>query len=431
MPRPRLIFVNRYFEPDHSATSQMLGGVARGLLAEGLQVEVVTSRQLYEDAGADLPLRETRDGLRIHRVWTTSFGRAGLAGRAIDYLTFYVSCLVFLLGLLRRDDVVVAKTDPPLISLVCAVPARLRGARLVNWLQDVFPEVAGRLAGKALPAAAERVLAGLRDAVCRGAAANVVLGERMHDHFVARGVPASRLRTIPNWADERTISPQAAATSRLREELGLGERFVVAYAGNLGRAHDHAPLLAAAELLRTDRNVHFLVVGGGAGRALLAAEVEQRRLSNFTFVPYQPQERLADMLAAADVHLVSLRRDLEGLIVPSKLYGILAAGRPAVFWGDTDGEVARELHRSQSGLSVNHDDGAGLATALLRLRDDVALRTAMGARARAAFELRYTLGRTVMQWRNLMVGLLAQPARAPQPAEALIPEGRAAAADAP
>ena len=141
----RVLFINRYFYPDHSATSQMLTDLATDLQREGLDVTVITGRQLIDDARARLPARECIDGIDVHRVWSSRFGRTKLIGRAVDYLSFYASAGWRLARLTRRGDVVVAKTDPPLISVIAALVAKWRHAHLVNWLHDLFPEIAERL----------------------------------------------------------------------------------------------------------------------------------------------------------------------------------------------------------------------------------------------------------------------------------------------
>ena len=145
----RVVFVNRYFHPDHSATSQMLSDLAFHLAARGWDVEVVTSRQRYDDARRSLPSRETVRGVDVRRVWSTRFGRGFLPGRALDYATFYVSAFFALLRRGGRDTTIVALTDPPLISVVAALAAMLRGATLINWTQDLFPEVAEALGMRA------------------------------------------------------------------------------------------------------------------------------------------------------------------------------------------------------------------------------------------------------------------------------------------
>jgi glycosyltransferase involved in cell wall biosynthesis len=177
---------------------------------------------------------------------------------------------------------------------------------------------------------------------------------------------------------------------------------VVCYSGNLGRAHEFDTLLDAADLLKLDGSFVFLIIGGGARMPALRRAVAERELPNFRFLPYQPREALEDSLAAADVHLVSLRPALEGLICPSKLYGILAAGRPLIFIGDGDGEIARVVGSAGCGLSVEVGDSADLAECLKFLRTVDDARLQMGIRARALACEKYTLERATNRWTDVL-----------------------------
>jgi glycosyltransferase involved in cell wall biosynthesis len=400
--RPRVVFVNRFYAPDESATGQMLTDLAEALARSGVEVEVFCSRQLYGDAGANLPATEVLRGVKVRRLAATRFGRDSLVGRAIDYVTFYLCAAVCLLARVHRGDVLVAKTDPPLLSLIGWLAARCRGASLVNWLQDLYPEVASRLDLSPVPRPLEALMRAVRDRSLATARTNVVLGTRMRDYLIGRGIAAARISVCENWADERRLRPLAASRSELREKLGLGDSFVAAYSGNLGRAHDATTILEAASALASDPGVVFLMVGGGAGMRSLEMQARARGLTNFRFAPYQPRAALSDSLAAGDVHLVSLRPELEGLIVPSKLYGILAVGRPVVFIGDLDGELARLITTTKVGVSVRGGDPVRLARVLQALRDDKADRTRMGVRARELFEERYTLAAAVARWREVL-----------------------------
>ena len=401
-PRLRVLFVNRYYAPDMSGTSQMLTDLAEGLARSGIEVSVVCGRQLYENPEAALPPHEVIRGVRVWRVRTARFGRGKLSGRVLDYATFYFSATQALLQHTRHCDVIVTKTDPPLLSLIGSFVARRRGVVCINWLQDIYPEIASRLTLSPLPRALESRLAAWRDRSLTAAATNVVLGTRMRDYLVSRGVPPERISVGENWADEGTISRLPVAASVLRQRLELADRFVVAYSGNLGRAHDMETLLAAAQALRDDPGTVFLLTGSGANMRALETVARQQQLAQMLFLPYQPRVQLTDSLAAGDVHLVTLRPQLEGLIVPSKLYGILAAGRPVVFIGDPAGELAQLIGERRIGFSVACGDGAELCRALRSLRDDPAERERMGARARALFEERYTLAGALVRWRSLL-----------------------------
>ena len=397
----KLVFVNRYFDPDQSATSQMLTDLARGLVARGLRVQVLCSRQLYTDAAADLSRLENRSGVAVYRVSTTRFGRSHLLGRAIDYASFYFSAGLALVKIIRAGDVVVAKTDPPLISVLAALIVRLKGAILVNWQQDVFPDIAAML-GMNLPHWLDSLLRRMRDSSLRSAKMNVLIGHRMLEYFRRRGISDTQLCVIENWADAELIKPKPAGASALRARLGFTNEFIVCYSGNLGRAHEFETLVAAAQIVQSDPAIIFLIVGGGAKMAALRTAVQERALDNFRFLPYQDRSELADSLAAADVHLASLLPALEGFVLPSKLYGILAAGRPLLFVGDVLGDIARTIGEARCGISVDINAVAELAAAIRLLRSDPQSRLKMGERAREAFLARHTLDIAIDKWMSVL-----------------------------
>jgi colanic acid biosynthesis glycosyl transferase WcaI len=402
--KPRLIFVNRYYRPDESATSQILTDLAENLAASGIDVNVVCSRQLYENSRASLPAVQILNGVRVKRIWTTRFGRRSLPGRACDYASFYLSALAVLAGMVKRGDVVVAKTDPPMVSVVVSWAVRLRGAMLVNWLQDVFPEVLARLAPDLLPGWIYRMLLAVRNRSLRQARVNVVLGERMAQH-IRRFMAEPRVAVIPNWADGTLIVPRAAKHSELRQRLGLQSSFVVGYSGNLGRAHEYATVLEAARALEWETHIVFLFIGGGARFEQLRRDVEHLGLQNFRFLPHQPRAVLSDVLAAADVHLASLLPDMEGLIVPSKAYGVLAAARPLISIGDPAGELACLVNASGCGAAIRCGDAEALVNAILELEGDAGLCSELGQRARQVYEQQYSLASALCRWRELLVSV--------------------------
>jgi colanic acid biosynthesis glycosyl transferase WcaI len=398
----KIVFVNRYFYPDQSATSQLLTDLAPALAHAGFTVHVICSRQRYDDAAACLSPQESIGGVTVHRIWTTCFGRDRLWGRALDYVTFYCFSAFAMVRLLQRGDTVIAKTDPPLISIVAMAGARFKGAHLINWLQDIFPEVATLLGANPLPRPMDALLRRCRDMSLRSARVNVVLGERMREQLQRTGIPAEQLQVVENWAELDPDKPKAVENSALRSHLKLNEKFVVCYSGNLGRAHEFQTLLGAADLLRAETEIVFLMIGGGAGMTQLAQAVEGRGLTNFSFLPYQPRESLSDALAAADVHWVSLRPELEGFVVPSKFYGILAAARPVVFIGDLDGELAREIRACGCGATVAVGDVSELTRILSAWKSAPAHRERMGHSGYQRYEERYCARRAFGQWTRIL-----------------------------
>ena len=379
----------------------MLSDLAFSLVDSGSKVCVVTSRQTYENPRDDLVAQETRAGVEVLRVATTRFGRSNLLGRALDYLSFYATSFVTLLRIARRGDVIVAKTDPPLLSVIAWVAARLKGAQLVNWLQDVFPEVA-----EALGVLTWRPLVGslrwLRNLSLRGAAMNVVLGECMRDRICQQGVAREKTAIIHNWADGNLIHPVDADMNSLRTSWGLVGQFVVGYSGNMGRAHEFDTIVKSMDDLKNDAGIVFLFIGGGAGKEKLEIAIKSLGLTNVLFKPYQPQEQLAESLSVPDIHLVSLQPQLEGLIVPSKVYGIAAAGRPVAFVGDPEGEVARLVSRCGFGFTVPIGAGHDLADRLRELGLQRENLVRMGGEGRRCFDENFGKPHAIAKWRDLI-----------------------------
>jgi glycosyltransferase involved in cell wall biosynthesis len=410
----KIIFVNRFFYPDHSATSQLLTDLALHLARQGKEVCVVASRQRYDDPGALLPIHENIAGVSVYRAWSTRFGRAKLLGRALDYLSFYLGAAWTLARLACRDTAIVAKTDPPLISVVAAAVAKLREAMLINWLQDIFPEVAAALllepvrkkdglgVRKRLLGGIFKLLQRLRDASLRKARYNVVIGELMRERLLALGIADAHIRVVHNWADGQAIQPVTPADNPLRREWQVADKFVVGYSGNLGRAHEIATLLEAIEQLRDDSGIVFLFIGGGAQLQSLQDACARRRLSNVSFKPYQPRERLRFSLSVPDVHLITLQAQMEGLIVPSKFYGVAAAGKPCIFIGAQNGEIAAIIKEAACGFSVQTGNAEELVQTVRRLASDPALCNTLGNNARKVFEQRFEQRLALHAWSELL-----------------------------
>jgi glycosyltransferase involved in cell wall biosynthesis len=402
----RLLFINRYFFPDHSATSQILSQLAFHLAETGRPVHIVTSRQLYGNPNADLAPQEVVRGVHVHRISTTGFGRSALLGRGMDYLSFYVATWRWLLAMADRGDTFIAMTDPPLLSVVAMDAARRRGARLVNWLQDIYPEIAIELSVPIVNGAAGKVLARLRDASLKAASANVVVGERMAEKVAARGVSTDRIHVVPNWSDDEAIVPVPPAGNPLRAQWDLQDKFVVGYSGNLGQAHEFETLLGAAERLQGDPRILFLFVGGGHYFDELARRAQERGLKHqFRFLPYQPEETLKYSLSVPDVHWISLRSRLEGLVVPSKVYGIAAAGRPIIAVTAKDGEIARLVKQYDCGMTIEPGSPGPLARVILDLSIDAEKVAAMGKRARAMIEAQFSRRHAFETWRRVLADL--------------------------
>jgi len=377
----------------------MVSDLAFALAKNGHEIHIVTSRQKYNSPASELPSSEVIGNVVVHRVWTTRFGRNVLAGRAIDYLSFYVTAFVSLFMLVRKGDVVVAKTDPPLISVVVTLVCFLKGARQINWLQDLFPEVAERL-GVSMPALLYCSLRWIRNVSLRHAIANVVIGEKMADLVHDNNISADSIHVITNWADSSKVWPVNHADNPLRTEWGIEDRFVVGYSGNMGRGHDFTAILDAAEKLCDRKDILFVFIGDGARRESLEREAYERGI-NVLFKPYQPVEKLALSLSVADIHLISLKPNLEGLIVPSKFYGIIAAARVPVFIGMEEGEIARIVRREGFGYALPENPDA-LKKLLTQLAAEREQTQKMGELAYNYYQEHNSLDIATSSWQRLL-----------------------------
>ncbi len=395
----KYIFVNRFFYPDHSATSQLLSDLVFHLSRYESEIHVVTSRRSYDDPMVRLPAIEKIDSISIHRVWTSNYGRMNIVGRAIDYLSFYLFAFLKLIPLVSRNDVLITKTDPPLISIFTTLIAKVFGAKRINWVQDLFPEVAINLNVRKLQGVLGRVLVRLRNYSLKGVQ-NVVLGERMREKLIQEGVKKSDIKIIPNWVNGKNIRP--VSDNPLRKEWGLEGKFVIGYSGNLGRAHDSETIINAMVALKESENIVFLFIGGGSHLANVQHACEVHDFSNVLFKPYQPRELLHLSLSAADVHWLVLQPQLEGLIVPSKFYGIAASGRPMIFLGDVEGELATIIKHNNMGFVAPLGDHQTLVNKFNLLASNSSLCHRLGRNSREVFDSEFNHDIALKSWERVI-----------------------------
>jgi len=392
----RVLVMNQYFPPDSSATARLLGELAEDLAVEH-EVLVVAGRPSYTPSAGETPPRD----VHLRRPWSTTFSRRSMAGRMANYGSFMVGALVSSLKG-PRPDVVVALTDPPVIGIV----GMLAGARwrvpfvYVCW--DIFPDV-GVALGKLDNPLLVGVWRGVNAILRRRAARVVAVGRDMSQKLQAEGVPAEKIAIIPHWAPDGAISPAEVAETRHEQEWeGV---FVVMHAGNVGLAQNLDTLLEAAELLRDRSDIALVVLGDGAARPRLQREAEGRGLSNLRFLPFRPRREASSLLAAADVHLISLAPGLWGSVVASKVYGVLSAGRPFVAAVDAGSEIDRIAAETGAGVRVEPGDAPALAQAVLDFADGHLDPTEAGRRARAAFEENYRRSLATRSYGGLLENL--------------------------
>ena len=282
---------------------------------------------------------------------------------------------------LPRFDVVVTLTTPPLIGLMGTLLKRLRGSRHVYWSMDLHPDASLALRRMSPRSLLGRLMIRLSSFVYRQADKVVVLGPYMADRIALKEVPPERIVTIPVWSRRDEIYPTPARPNPLRKSLGIGQAFVAMYSGNLGLAHSFDEFLEAARRLRDRPDIVFLFVGGGPRQSEVKAARDREGMPNIRLLDSVPRGSLHVSLSLADAHLISMRPEMTGIVVPGKLYGAMAAGRPAIFVGPEHCETADTIRkrRLRNHRRFRRRDGLVAALELLASDPSVADAWASGA----------------------------------------------------
>lgn len=371
----KVLLLNQFFWPDSAATSQFLTDLARHLAGQGHDVTVICSRNLY--ARHD---ESEKPQVRVIRLAGPPFQR-GAIGRLASYAAFFGGALWTTLRI-PRPDVVLTLTTPPLLSIVGLAAKRLRGARHFIWEMDLFPEALTDVGHLAPGSWMTRAIGGLSDFVRRRSDGVIALGECMRDRLLARGLPPELIHIAENWADGSLIT---AAPARKAETLRI------LYSGNLGLTHDIETMAQAMVIYKDDARFHFTFAGSGARRKELEAICLKHGVSNVEFRAYSDRESFSDALAAGDIGLVTQRACCIGTVVPSKVYGLLAAGRPILYIGPREATPSRIIERFGCGWQIDCGDSRRLVELLDSLQHEPAQVHVAGQRARRAFEAHYDL----------------------------------------
>jgi glycosyltransferase involved in cell wall biosynthesis len=392
--------LNQYYWPGIEATAQLLAQLCEALAAD-FDVTVVTGHVRGHET---LPEEEVHNGVRIVRVRSTTYDRSQLHLRAANYATYLLETVrTALRG--EAPDLVLCMTDPPVVGDVALVIARRFGVPLYVISQDVFPEIAERVnrLDSAVTLGVLRQLVGL---YLRRADRVVAIGETMKRRLVAKGTPRERITVIPNWVDTSAIEP-VGTVNRWAMENGLGGHFVVMHSGNVGHAQDLETLIDAAVRLGDLDDLAVVLIGSGARKAALEERVARLGLTSVRFLGYQPRELLSETLSSGHVHVIGLGAGLAGYVVPSRAYGVLAAGRPVIVAADEESETSALVRDAKCGWAVPPGDPAALAEAIREAHARRAELDELGARGRAHVVERYDRRIALERYRELLRSLLA------------------------
>ena len=371
----RITLINQAFYPDVVSSGQHLADLAVSLAARGHEVTVITSRRAYDDPAKKFPARETWRDIKIFRVFNTGFGKHAKWRRAADFLTFLLSSCRRL-ALLPKPEVIVALTSPPLVSVIAAGYARLRGAKFCYWIMDLNPDEAIAAGWLSPGSFAAKWLERLSRFSLKQAAAVVVLDEFMERRILAKGIAAGKIAVIPPWSHDAEVRFDPAGRAAFRKTHGLEKKFVVMYAGNHSPCHPLTTVLAAMkELAMSAADISFCFVGGGSEQRRVKTFAQENKLPNVLCLPYQPLDQLAGVLSAADLHLVVMGDPFVGLVHPCKAYNLLRVNAPILYMGPRPSHISKILDQLNGRLPVGwtpHGDPASAVKTILELKSAVA-----------------------------------------------------------
>jgi hypothetical protein len=382
----KILLLNQCFWPDVMATAQQLTDLARGLANRGHQVTVMTGRRGYDDPELRFPRRERWRDIEIIRVRAIAAGKASRWRRALNFASFLTAC-AFHLVVMRRQDVVVALTSPPLISWLASWFTRLKGGQLVFWVMDLNPDEAIAAGWLRAESATAKLLAKLlKNSMQRGAKI-IVLDRFMKDRVLQKGIAPDKVEMISPWS-QHAIRFDQQGREAFRRAHGLAEKFVVMYAGNHSPCHPLDTLLATCAMLAQREDTVFCFVGGGSEMRKVKEFAQSNGLKNIRCLPYQPQDELSAVLSAADMHVVVMGEKFPGIVHPCKVYNILAVGTPLLYLGPVEshlGDIIAKLDAPGRAMQTPH----GQPELLSKLISDAARGYAIGRENRFGAGVRF------------------------------------------
>ena len=359
----RILLLNQCFYPDVVSTAQHLTDLATTLTARGHEVTVIASDRGYDDPTTRFKRRERWNDVEIIRIPSLSFGKNNRWRRALNFASFLFVCSLRLLAL-RRFDVVVALTSPPLISFLGALFVKLKGGSFCFWVMDLNPDeaiAAGWLDENSLTS---RVLQRMLNYSFAAASRTIVLDRFMRERVIAKGFDPAHISVVPPWSHDDYVQYSSTGREEFRQKHGLAEKFVVMYSGNHSPCHPLDTLLDAARTLRDRPEIVFCFIGGGSEQIKVRQVAAEA--ANVKCFPYQPLNELSSSLSAADLHVVVMGDRFVGIVHPCKVYNIMSIGAPTLYIGPTPSHVT-DIASQQPGrfFITTHGDVNGVTAAIV------------------------------------------------------------------
>lgn len=397
--------ISELYYPEQNATGFFLAGIAEGLADSKATVSALCAQPSYNQRGTKAPKTELHNGVDIRRCWSTTCDPKKIWGRLLNFTTASLSIGWRALFSIDRGDKVLVVTNPPLLPFFVRAVCWLKGAKFVLLVHDVYPDVFVPLGLMKPRHPLYQMLSWVNGKLYASADRVVALGRDMARLVEDKSKGLASVSVIPNWGDVDVISPASKMENALLQELGLTDKFVVHYSGNHGRTHDLLSLIEAAELLKEDSDIHFLFIGEGSGKAEAVARAEALSLSNVTFHTFVDRSELNTSLNASNVSVVAFKKGMAGISVPSRLYNLMAAGKPILAVVDDDSEVADVIREAELGVAVPPESPKLLTEQILVLKHDPTRREQMAVNSRNEAVEKYSYETIKQQYRDLFDSL--------------------------
>jgi colanic acid biosynthesis glycosyl transferase WcaI len=398
--------ISELYYPEQNATGYFLTGIAEGLAGDReAQVSVLCAQPSYNQRGEKAPFQEMTNGVSIRRCWSTTCDPKEIWGRLLNLATTSLSISWRALWSIQRGDKVLVVTNPPLLPFLVRLACWIKGVKFVLLVHDVYPDVFVPLGLMNQSNPLYRIVSWVNGKLYSSADRVVVLGRDMAKLVEIKSGGRAKVSIIPNWGDVDVIEPTAKQENALLQELGMVDKFVVHYSGNHGRTHDLLSLVEAANELQGQDDIHFLFIGEGSGKAEAVARAEALGLNNVTFRTFVDRSELNISLNASDVSVVAFKKGMAGISVPSRLYNLMAAGKPILAVVDDASEVADVIREAELGVTVPPESPALLAEQIMALKNDSASRAQMAKNSRNEAVAKYSYAAIRQQYRDLFDSL--------------------------
>lgn len=402
VPKSRLWVVTELYYPEETSTGYYMTRIAEGLTGN-FEVKALCGQPNYSSRGTRAPKRETRNGVDVFRVSGTTLNKNVIVFRLINMLTLSLSTFFRAIFSFKAGDGVLVVTTPPSLPFVVAIAALIRGAHYTLLIHDNYPEILfavgktreGSLLVSVLNYCNRWLYKNTTKIIAVGRDMSVLLEEK------TAGLDTS-IEVIQNWAELETVHPEPRQSNSLLAKLGLRDRFVFLYAGNMGYPNDLETIVEAAKRLDDDPNFHFIFLGSGVKEQWLRDEIVIAGLTNITVLSPKPRSEQEVFLNACDVALVSLVAKMRGVSMPSRTYNILAAGKPMLALAEPDSELAMVIDEDQVGWHLRPGEVDELLTMIRRIYAERKSLSEMGERARRAALERYSFATAIAKYRSAL-----------------------------